>query len=246
VLTWLILLVTVAGTAAYFRKDALPPPGEVLAALAQEPIQAAVNEPASVFPYAGTNYVVQPVADYEAWGLVVTHNDIGAFADIYHTRRSVDIRDICVIWGQNATSGDLARVDFWSEPWTCNFRTNDSGVFQRFRQDQVANNHMLAREPWVRDQILRADVGDQIHFRGTLVNYFPEGYPEVVRRSSTTRLDRGNGACEVVLVRSLEILRRGNPAWQDTFRCCKWLLVLLVVAKTVLVLRAPLRRGFAP
>ncbi len=50
---------------------------------------------------------MRPVADFELWGLVVSHNNPTAFYDIYHDRNSVDTRDLGVIWGENLRSADF-------------------------------------------------------------------------------------------------------------------------------------------
>ena len=48
--------------------------------------------------YRGNKYLLEPVAKYEIAGMIVSHNDIQAFDDIYHTSASVDVRDLCLIW----------------------------------------------------------------------------------------------------------------------------------------------------
>jgi hypothetical protein len=58
--------------------------------------------------------------------------------------------------------------------------------------------------------------GDQIRVRGWLASYERPGTP-FRRGTSTTRDDRGNGACETVYVTEFEILRPGNPGWRRLF-----------------------------
>jgi hypothetical protein len=58
-------------------------------------------------------------------------------------------------------------------------------------------------------------VGDQVHFRGYLVDYTG---PAGTRVSSTVRTDTGNGACEVVYVEGFEILDSTNRLWRRAFK----------------------------
>lgn len=231
-----LLLVIVAGVCAlaYTKKDVLPDSSLILRALDRDPIQKPVRAEKFTFDYRGAGYTVEPVADYELWGLVVSHNDIGEFTDIYHDEDSVDIMDICVIWGDNTVDNDYYRIDFWSEPFSCHFHTKDGEVFRRFEPTQLSNSHLLSEEPKVREAIRRVHIGDQIHLQGMLVNYYPEGRPYAIRKSSTRRDDEGNGACEVILVEDFRILKPGNPRWQKWYTWSKRALLLLIAAKILL------------
>jgi hypothetical protein len=231
-LTSLLLCLTLVICAvAYFKKAALPDHHSILPGLAKDPIQKGIKEKDFPFAYGDKTYVIQPVAQYELWGLVVSHNDIAEFSDIYHTKNSVDIKDLCVIWGDNIATDDYKRIKFWSEPFSCQFYTNSPVVLRTFERTQIANNHLLSEDERVREQIREAHVGDQIHFKGRLVNYYPQQQSEAVRKTSTTRQDTGNGACEVVLVDQFEILKKANAGWWKLFRASEVLLVVLVVAK---------------
>lgn len=234
----LLLAVFTLTLVAWLRKDVLPPTSSMLPVLQQDPVQTPTDEKTFDFKYAGAYYRIKPVAEYELWGLVVSHNNIASPFDIYHTNDAVDFRDICVIWGQNVLTGDHRDIDFWSEPWTCNFKTDSWDVYNRFRLDQISNTHMLSDSPRVRERARAAEVGDQVTFRGLLVDYCPELEPEALRRTSTTREDTGNGACEVMLVREFKVLRRGNPFWQGAFDVSKWCLLGLVLARAALFVRS--------
>lgn len=192
---------------ASWRQGRLAPPAEMLPELARPPEQAATSRPPFDFAYRGRACRVRPVAAYEIWGLVVSHNDIHSVADIYHDRSSVDTKDLCVVWGENLSRDDYRAVEFESGPFTCYFRFAD-GV--RFDMTEASNNHLITDRQEVRDAIARVRVGDQVHLRGLLVDYQMDDWEGFWRQSSTVREDSG---CEVVYVEGLEILRRGTPAW---------------------------------
>jgi hypothetical protein len=219
----LLLTAIVAG---YNLKD-LSSVKTLLPDIQNEPVQSSTEEKIFSFDYKGATYLVEPVAEYELWGLVVSHNDIHAFSDIYHDETSVDIKDICVIWGKNATNRAFTEVEFWSEPWTCYTRWKH-GQAQGFSQRDLSNNHLLSDSAKVRETIYSMAVGDQIYLKGLLVNYTEPGglYP---RNSSTTREDTGNGACEVFFVEEAKILKTGPMFWRNLYSISRTGLVLCLL-----------------
>ena len=237
-LTWLLLLaIGLTGLAAvkrgaFVRHTAILPP------LFQDPIQTPTTRPPFAFPYQGETYLVHPVAAYELWGLVVSHNNIHSVTDIYHDRTSVDTKDLCVIWGLNLTRDDFQQVAYWSDPWSCGFAVP---ALLLFSPDHLSNNHLITADQRLRDRIDAVRIGDQIHLKGLLVNYSARRMPLAWRTSSTTRHDRGNGACEVVFVEALDILQPGTPGWYTTYTVGWWSILLLVVLKGGLLMRDALQ-----
>jgi hypothetical protein len=231
VCNWAIAALGIATFVSNHTKVELPAPQRILQSVKEEPVQRLTGGPEFTLEHHGTEYTVQPVAEYEISGLVVTHNNIHAFDDIYHDGDSVDIKDICVIWGDNVSSSIFQRVAFYSEPWSCHFYASNSADFEEFRPDQVSNNHLLAEDERVQAIINSVSIGDQISLRGRLINYSPVENPSWIRKSSTTRLDTGNGACEVMLVEQARILRRANTLWQLISMVSGFALALALVLK---------------
>jgi hypothetical protein len=203
------------------RKGALPSPAQIDPALLQAPVQETTAREPFEFPYRGHTIRVRPVAEYELWGLVVSHNDIRSIADIYHDSSSVDTKDLCVVWGSNLQSGELAKVSFDSGPWTCYYRYPE-GV--RFRGSEMSNNHLLTDQESLRSALGDVRVGDQIHVKGALVDYQVDDWRDFWRRSSRVRNDGGNGACEVLFFEELEVLEPGTPVWYRLFHGSLWML----------------------
>jgi hypothetical protein len=209
----------VALLAAYLRSGRLPPPEQLVPELRQEPVQLPTTRAPFSFLYRGRSCRVRPVAEYRIRGLVVSHNDIDSLADIYHDEGSVDTKDLCVLWGENAASGSYRQVDFSSGPFTCYARWPGEVVF---RGDELANNHLITADPGVRRAIDGVRVGDQVAVHGLLVDYQMEGWGKSWRRTSTSRRDSG---CEVVFVEDLQVLRHGTPGWYAVRRAAGWLAV---------------------
>jgi len=228
VLSVLILLSMLFFVGTWYLKDRLPPRSELRRQLYQEPIQSATRSKPFDFAYRDETYRVNPVADYEIWGLVVTHNDITGFLDITHDKDSVDIKDLCVIWGENITNEDYRDVKYSSGDFTCYWSYNRP---MNFLKNKIANNHLLSNDETIRKKIRETRIGDQVHMKGMLVSYSPASNPHWVRNTSLTREDTGNHACEVVFVEEFEVLHSSNAMVNFLFSASKWLMLLLVVLK---------------
>ncbi|MEO8197754.1 MAG: hypothetical protein ABI689_13645 [Thermoanaerobaculia bacterium] len=206
------------------NKGSLPSPTEIDPALLLEPLQEATERQPFEFAYKGHSVRVRPVAEYELWGLVVSHNNIQSLADIYHDSSSIDTKDLCVVWGSNLQSGELGKVEFESGPWTCYYRY-PQGV--RFVGSQMSNNHLVTDDEDLRSHLDDIRVGDQIHVKGALVDYQVDDWRDFWRRSSRVRTDGGNGACEVLYFEELEVLVPGTPFWYRLFKGTLLLLALV-------------------
>jgi hypothetical protein len=217
---------------AWHQTGQLPPRERILPELLAEPAQGPTDRKGFGFEYRGLAYEVRPVASYELYGLVVSHNDIHGIADIYHDDDSVDTKDLCVIWGPNLERDDYRRITFENTPTWCHWSWSSGDI--QFRSDAIANNHLVTDDAALRRALDRVHVGDQIRFSGLLADYRDMRHPEFWRPTSTRRTDTGGGACEVVFFDQLEVLvPHAVRAWQVR-SVMPWvtgaLLVLLLVA----------------
>ena len=218
----------------YFRLGTLPSPSAIRSELFEEPEQGEATREPFTLAYRGTDYRIEPLAHYRMRGLVVSHNDIHEFADIYHTGDSVDIKDICVIWGDNVRDDIYRKMKFWSEPFSCWWQATSYETSSEFAADALSNTHLLSEDPSARRAIESMRIGDQVELEGELVNYYPKGMPEMSRRSSLRRDDTGNGACEVLLVENARILDAFDHGTYALYRRLKQLLVAAIIAKILL------------
>lgn len=201
---------------SFVMRDRYPAPDLILGPLLRSPVQSTegVPEPFEV-ERKGVTYTVTPLFSYELWGLVVSYHHSSSFLDTSHERWKdfLNTKDICVIWGQNVSSGVYRRMRFRNRDFTCFYRYPDRETFELFTESCLSNNHLLPADPLVADAVLGARKGDQVRFKGWLASYGVKGTP-YARRSSTVRNDRGNGACEVVYVTEFEVLREANAGWR--------------------------------
>lgn len=233
-LTAVLFVTIILFIVSFFARKVFPTAQEILPPLLQEPIQLAAGRAEFIFRYRGSAYQVAPVAEYQIAGLVVSHNQIDSLMDIYHTSDSVDLKDICVIWGKNLQTDDFRSVSFWSNAWTCHWGYYD-GI--DFSNREVANNHLLAADTKIQKQIRNLHIGDQIVLQGMLVDYSLEG-SSFTRVSSRSRDDTGNGACEVVFVENVKVLKSAHPYWNVIYAYGGWAIGFLILLKIILFFKS--------
>jgi hypothetical protein len=229
-------LVLAAAAAAFvlsfFMKDRLPGRDEILPDLLQDPVQTKddVPDPFDV-TRKGVTYMVTPLFRYELWGMVVSDHNANSFVDISHEawKDYINVKDVCVLWGKNVETGVYRRMKFRNRDFTCYYTYPDQETGRVFTENCLSNNHLLPADSVVARAVMRVRKGDQIHFKGWLVSYGIKDSP-YRRMSSTTRRDRGNGACETVFVTDLEILREANPGWRGVYRLSLGLAALSLAA----------------
>jgi hypothetical protein len=132
----------------------------------------------------------------------------------------LNIADICVIWGENVKNGVYQDMMFENGNWTCYYSWPNASVRQRFREDQLSNNHLLTNDTVLSQKILDTKPGDHIHIKGSLVTY-TNASNNFKRGTSTSRTDRGQGACEVIYVNTFEHIQKANSLQHTLFEIAK-------------------------
>ncbi|MEA1963317.1 MAG: hypothetical protein U9M94_03730 [Patescibacteria group bacterium] len=243
ILSVCFLLVLILLICAFFLKRKYPHLSELLPELKNYPIQEATVRENFSFDYRNTKYNVIPLAEYELWGMVVTHNNINTWYNFYHDKDSVNIKDLCVVWGDNIETGAYMAMKFKSGEWTCYTKykrpVNRELVF-KYNHDNLSNNHLLTDNPEVRQKIRNAKIGDQIYLKGFLAAYGEYGTDEKYYRSSSmSRTDHGNHSCETVFVEDFEILKKANTVWYLIYSIGKYVLLLILALKFILLVIEP-------
>jgi hypothetical protein len=199
-----------------FFINRLPGPKDIYTQLYNDPLQTKENipQPFKVIKNKLT-YVVTPLFNYELYGLVVSQHRSDSLIDLSHRRWQdyLNIKDLCVIWGKNISSGVYRRMKFWNRDFTCMCEFPDPETARLFSGNHLSNNHILCADKKLSRRILAVRPGDQVYFKGFLVEY-RQPANEFFRGTSTVRDDTGNGACETVFVTDFAILQRTNRVWQ--------------------------------
>jgi len=209
-LAMLVFGVTFLLSFAY--RGQIPLASQWLPEIQREPIQSQTAETPFTLNNKDRDYQITPVANYELWGLVVSKNKLDSMLDPKSAEHHIGVRDFCVIWGDNVTYELSKSARIYNDNQTCNFHFRDPLADNSFfRNDQIANNHLLALSDDLKHSIKYVQIGDQIHLKGLLVDYGFVGQKKPLRVSSLVRDDSGIGTSEVILVQSLDILHQPTP-----------------------------------
>jgi hypothetical protein len=221
---------------AFWNRNDLPGAIPFDPRLKDEPRQREIHEPPLSVPYAGVEYRVEPLYDYELYGLVVSYRQHDGESSMHRwSNDHLNVADVCVVWSDTAFSPTLGDLDFWNGIFTCNVQTRDSVAWANFRMNQLSNNHLISADPFIRDRVAEIGIGDQIRVKGSLVRYGAAGGS--LRGTSTTREDSGDGACETILVEEFEIVVPGFSSWRVVF----WAALALLAATLAVHFALPYR-----
>jgi len=211
-----------------WNRNALPGDIDLLPSLDDAPRQSTTSHSPFDLQFDGSDYRIEPEYDYELHGLVVSfrHHDGNSRMHVLADDH-LNMLDVCVVWGTNASNGYLHAFDFWNGIFTCNFKTRDQAAWDAFDLTAVSNNHLLSDDPLIRRQVQKLRVGDQIRVRGKLASYVSGNGSR--RGTSTTRDDTGNGACETIYVESFQNLRPATSGW----RLAMWTSLFVLLATLV-------------
>ena len=219
--------------AAWWFKDSLPPPNTLQEELFDEPKQIPVRKPAIDASVSGVDYRIQPRYSYDLRALVVSLHHSDTWWDYAHREWNdhINLMDLCVVWGESARTGAYRRISFSNNQWQCHWSTSSQEDWDAFRENEVANNHMVTIDPRVAKALKNIRIGDQIRVKGYLVNYttFRNGAPAGTRVSSELRTDSGDGACEVLYVESLDVIGTANRNWRLAYKLALGVLLASVL-----------------
>jgi hypothetical protein len=211
--TGLIAASALALVVCFWNRNDIPGAIEFDARLADEPLQRRITQLPQALSYAGVDYRVEPLYEYELYGLVVSYRQHDGESTMHRwSNDHLNMADVCVVWGDSAFSEHLGKLDFWNGIFTCNVHTRDSEAWASFDLSELANNHLISADPRIRERVAGVRVGDQIRVKGWLARYGAEGGS--LRGTSTTRADTGDGACETILVEEFAIVERGFSRWR--------------------------------
>ena len=219
-LKFVVMASTALLATALYKNEVLPGPGVLRAEIAQEPVQQPLQVPPFKTSVGGVDYTIEPSHSYDIHGLVVSKHNADTWWDWVHRASNdhLNVTDVCVVWGHNATSGAYVPMAFSSGQWTCNWQTASLDAFNAFDSSQISNNHVLTDNPALAKKLRSLRIGDQIRISGQLAAYRHQSGMDFFRGTSTVRTDTGNGACETIFVSALDILQPATALW----RCLAW------------------------
>ncbi|NQY42825.1 MAG: hypothetical protein HRT87_05750 [Legionellales bacterium] len=112
--------------------------------------------------------------------------------------------NLCILWGKNISLYKKGGYDCWHEQGQCVLKMS-----QQSKQDFVianfSNSHILLPSDTLLKKADNLQIGDQVKITGELVNIKNLKTNEWLK-SSIIRDDIGDGACEILLAKDIEIL----------------------------------------
>jgi hypothetical protein len=228
---WTFFISLCAWIALGLTKDLLPKQDYYDLSRLNEPVQRATTTRPFTTEAGGQTYVVTPVFDYDLEGVVVSYHDADSFFDIWHHKDWKDflnVRDLCVVWAGNVSTGVYREVGWDHDDWTCWVQWDNATIGEQFVWREFSNNHLLTDAAQIARKVMSAEPGDHVHFAGVLASYANPGNG-FQRGTSVVREDSGNGACETVFVREFEIVKKANRHLRAAYTVAKWLTIGSVI-----------------
>lgn len=187
----LLALIGYGGYQSYSKRAVQHEAGVLVAA-------APVQQSASLGAIQRNGYTITPVQAYQIEARVLS-------TKTYSTGRESDVSplDLTLGWGQMSDEAVLSTIRI-SQSNRFYFWTVDAFPIPREAiETQSANVHMIPADAQVADTLQSVRRGQVVTLTGELVNVSaPDGWHW---KSSLTRNDTGNGACELMYVRRVEL-----------------------------------------
>lgn len=209
---------------------------EIAPEVLHEPVQSELNNTSLIrFSRNDYSYELTPVYAYEISGLIASKMDYQAFS--IEKFDKVFPMDLCMIWGSNVANGVYKNreVIFSQDCRWCTVWVRQAGI--SFNYNEISNSHLLISDPVLEKKAKSLVVGDQVKIIGKLVNVKanltgkPGSFdsPYYSLKTSTERTDKGAGACEVIYVEDIEILKKANVIADFLFHATLYGLLILII-----------------
>ena len=188
-LKWLIILLTALLVWQFALRETRIELGPGVHA-PDTPEQQALDSPES---FAMNGYRITPLAKFRIRAKVLSRED-------YRFGREADLSplDLAFGWGRMSDEAVLRNITISQSGRWYHWRSDSFPIPRREIETSSANMHMVPANEQVARQLAEVDEHDRIRIVGQLVDISAaDGWRW---RSSRTRTDTGNGACELVLL----------------------------------------------
>lgn len=226
---FLIFIVT------FFTRNNFKSVQEVMPEVLNDPLQYKIDN-ASIISFHKNNYSYEltPLYDYEVNGLIVSKINYKKFS-IEKFDKTFPY-DLCLIWGSNVGSGLYRNktINFSQDCRWC-FVQWHGDVY--FNWDNFSNNHLLVTDSNLENKLGSLVVGDQVKIKGKLVNVKARligksgsfDASEYIWNSGVDKTGLGAGACKVIYVEDIKILKKANIISYFLFPISLYGLIILII-----------------
>lgn len=167
------------------------------------PVQSDLSEMKEI-PYIGKEgeVILLPKAEYTLKGVVKSKKKYSDYSS------QISEYDLIFAWG-DLNKAEIDEFIKYSQSGRWYYYRYESGtpVSGDYIAKHSANVHIIHKDKEILDQIKRIDPGDFVVLKGYLVDVnFNKNDNDPLWRTSTTRDDTGNGACEILYVEEVKIV----------------------------------------
>jgi hypothetical protein len=180
-----------AGVAALVEGRAIDHPPGVL--VAEEPSQSLIQQA----PFTHGEYELTPLADFDLEARVLSVEE-------YRMDGGARLSpiDFALGWGPMSDSAVLAHFRISQGARFFTIYPDEQAIDLQTAMLNASNMHLIPADGIIEDRLKRVKPGNIVRLRGQLVSVL--GPNNFTWKSSLTRADRGNGACELFYVESME------------------------------------------
>lgn len=231
----LILILAVT----FFKRHDFKSVNDVMPDLLKEPVQTELENVIDIkFMKDDFEYSLTPLYDYEINALVVHKMDYRWFS-LNKIDNAIPL-DLGLLWGSNVKDKIYQdkSIKFTQDSRFCWVRWSGN---LSFNFNEWSNNHLVINKIEIEKKLKHVSTGDQIKIKGKLVNlkarYIGKsdtgGTKDIELTTSITRSDREAGACEIIYVEDIQILKKANVFYRFLFDFSFYCLVFLIILNII-------------
>ena len=164
-----------------------------------EPVQTYLANPQTINILGETGYVgLSLVAEYTVEGVVKGKKKYSDYPS------QVSAYDLALAWG-DLNKAEIDELISYSQSgrWYYYRYSPSNLVSKDYIANHSANVHLIHRDQAVLNEIKRIGKNDHVRLEGYLVNV---NFKDSPWRTSLSRADTGNGACEIIYVTNVNII----------------------------------------
>lgn len=165
-----------------------------------DPVQTILKEPETV--YISVDEVDIPIvllADYTIEGVIKSKKEYSDYSS------QISQFDVALAWGSLNEKEVYSHINYsQSGRWYYYNFDKDVTVSSSYIAEHSANVHLINQDLLVLKKIENLNMNDHVKLVGYLVNV---NFDNGTWKSSLTRTDTGNGACEIMYVTDVEVIK---------------------------------------
>ncbi|MDO8529100.1 MAG: hypothetical protein Q7S18_00325 [bacterium] len=234
-----IIVLIVLGVSYFIRKD-YKSVKDINPNVIIGPIQTDLEDKKPInFVKDGYSYSLTPKFNYEFNGLVVHTMNYDVWYSLSRSDKVFPL-DICAVWGNSVSNKAYSDKSLrFSQDMRFCYIEWGSGI--RIQLDEFSNNHLLTNDDKIKEKFKSIFPGDQIKIKGKLADvkaqlvgagkkYESNGF---TMATSTVRSDTDAGACEIIYVEDVEILKKGHLLAQQIFEISYYTLIGIIIFRII-------------